>query len=114
MSAAAVARRFRGLALALCVAIVSCLSCVQAAEPAKLTVEQVAGLVDAGRFKAAETSIADELAQAGLFPVQQRAYAWQRERMRRRLLDFTLDESEVAARIRKQIDRKSKRPNSNN
>src|SRR3546814_1414750 len=54
MSAAAVARRFRGLALALCVAIVSCLSCVQAAEPANLTVEQVAGLVDAGRFKSSE------------------------------------------------------------
>src|SRR3546814_16292872 len=103
MSAAAVARRFRGLALALCVAIVSCLSCVQAAEPANLTVEQVAGLVDAGRFEAAETGIADALTQAGLSPAQQRAYAWQRERMRRILLDFTLDESEVEERVRKPI-----------
>src|SRR3546814_372752 len=103
MSAAAVARRCRGIALALCVAIVSCLICVQAAEPANLAVEQVAGLVDAGRFEAAETGIADALAQAGLSPAQQRAYAWQRERMRRILLDFTLDESEVEARVRKQI-----------
>src|SRR3546814_173057 len=103
MSAAAVARRCRGIALALCVAIVSCLLCVQAAEPANLAVEQVAGLVDAGRFEAAETGIADALAQAGLSPAQQRAYAWQRERMRRILLDFTLDESEVEARVRKQI-----------
>src|SRR3546814_5688553 len=103
MSAAAVARPCRGIAWARCVAIVSCLSCVQAAEPANLTVEQVAGLVDAGRFEAAEAGIADALAQAGLSPAQQRAYAWQRERMRRILLDFTLDESEVEARVRKQI-----------
>src|SRR3546814_9687796 len=95
MSAAAVARRCRGIALALCVAIVSCLLCVQAAEPANLAVEQVAGLVDAGRFEAAETGIADALAQAGLSPAQQRAYAWPRERMRRILLDFTLAESEI-------------------
>src|SRR3546814_2595502 len=83
MSAAAVARRCRGIAMALCVAIMSCLSCVQAAEPANLTVEQVAGLVDAGRFEAAETGIADALAQAGLSPAQQRAYAWQREQIGR-------------------------------
>src|SRR3546814_3297993 len=55
------------------------------------------------RSEAAETGIADALAQAGLSPAQQRAYAWQRERMRRILLDFTLDESEVEARVRKQI-----------
>src|SRR3546814_8374028 len=48
-------------------------------------------------------SIADALTQAGLSPAQQRAYAWQRERMRRILLDFTLDESEVEARVRRQI-----------
>src|SRR3546814_4918590 len=74
-----VARRCRGIAMALCVAIMSCLSCVQAAEPANLTVEQVAGLVDAGRFEAAETGIADAPAQAGLSPAQPRAYARQRE-----------------------------------
>src|SRR3546814_3214973 len=91
------------MALGLWVAIVSCLLCVQAADPANLAVEQVAGLVDPGRFEAAETGIADALAQAGLSPAQQRAYAWQRERMRRILLDFTLDESEVEARVRKQI-----------
>src|SRR5690606_1946039 len=103
MSAAAVTQRCRGLALALCVAVVSCLSCVQAAEPADPTVEQIAGLVDACDFKAAEAGIADALAQPGLSSGQQRAYAWQRERMRRILLDFTLDESEVEARVRKQI-----------
>src|SRR3546814_7399179 len=91
------------MALGLWVAIVSCLLCVQAADPANLAVEQVAGLVDPGRFEAAETGIDDALAQAGLSPAQQRAYAWQRERMRRILLDFTLDESEVEARVRKQI-----------
>src|SRR3546814_11311175 len=80
MSAAAVARRCRGIALALCVAIVSCLLCVQAAEPANLAVEQVAGLVDAGRFEAAETGIDDAPAQAGLSPAPQRGYPRHRER----------------------------------
>src|SRR3546814_16856711 len=92
MSAAAVARRCRGIALALCVAIVSCLLCVQAAEPAHLAVEQVAGLVDAGRFEAAETGIDAALAQAGLSPAPQRASAWPRERLRRTLLAFSQDQ----------------------
>src|SRR3546814_12620545 len=94
MSAAAVARRCRGIALALCVAIVSCLLCVQAAEPANLAVEQVAGLVDAGRFEAAETGIAVALAQAGLSPAQQPAYAWPRQPMRRLLPYLTPAHSE--------------------
>src|SRR3546814_12647112 len=85
MSAAAVARRCRGIALALCVAIVSCLLCVQAADPANLAVEQVAGLVDACRFEAADTGIADALAQAGMSPAPQRPFAWQRDRLPRTL-----------------------------
>src|SRR3546814_18253086 len=108
MSAAAVARRCRGIALALCVAIVSCLSCVQAAEPANLTVEPVAGLVDAGRFEAAETGIADALAQAGMSPSTHRAYARPRERMRRIILAFPLAAIEVEARGHKQT---TPRPN---
>ena len=55
-------------------------------------------MVDAGDFKAAESAIADALQQPGLSSQQQQAYAFQRERMRRILLDFTPDEDGVKAR----------------
>src|SRR5690606_32825049 len=59
---------------------------------------------DEGRFEQAEAGIAAALApSSGLSPGEQRAYAYQRERMRRILLDFTLDEDAVRERVRKQI-----------
>src|SRR3546814_16372407 len=95
MSAAAVARRCSGIALALCVAIVSCLSCVQAAEPANLTVAQVAWLVDAGRFEAAETGIADALTEAGLSPAQHGTSPWSRDRKHPSLPALTPPENDA-------------------
>ena len=59
--------------------------------------------IDAGHFKAAETAIAGALAQPGLSTDTRDALAFQRERMRRILLDFTLDADDVKARVRKQI-----------
>ena len=88
----------------LCLAIVPCLSMAHAAGPGNVpSVEEVAALVDAGDFKTAEAEIVEALGQSGLSAEHQRAYAWQRERMRRILLDFTLDEDDVRERVRRQI-----------
>ncbi|MGY3039894.1 transglutaminase-like putative cysteine protease [Rhodanobacter sp. TND4EL1] len=59
--------------------------------------------IDAGHFHAADASITRALAQPHLPGDTQRALAFQRERMRRILLDFTLSLDEVKARVRKQI-----------
>ncbi|WP_426287937.1 transglutaminase-like domain-containing protein [Luteibacter sp. E-22] len=59
--------------------------------------------IDAGHFKAAEALIAKALAQPDLTPTQRDTLLFQRERMRRILLDFTLDADAVKTRLRKQI-----------
>ncbi|MBT2143614.1 MULTISPECIES: transglutaminase domain-containing protein [unclassified Rhodanobacter] len=59
--------------------------------------------IDAGHFKAADAAITGALAQPGLSADTRNALAFQRERMRRILLDFTLSADEVKARVRKQI-----------
>ncbi|MDQ0011625.1 transglutaminase-like putative cysteine protease [Luteibacter jiangsuensis] len=59
--------------------------------------------IDAGHFKTAEALIAKALAQPGLAPAQRDTLLFQRERMRRILLDFTLDADAVKTRLRKQI-----------
>ncbi|GGY28193.1 cysteine protease [Rhodanobacter panaciterrae] len=59
--------------------------------------------IDAGHFQAADTAITDALAQAGLSAETRTALAFQRERMRRILLDFTLSADDVKTRVRKEI-----------
>jgi transglutaminase-like putative cysteine protease len=59
--------------------------------------------IDAGHFAAATASIDAGMREPQATAERKRAYAFQRERMRRILLDFTLDEAEVRARVRKQI-----------
>jgi transglutaminase-like putative cysteine protease len=59
--------------------------------------------IDAGHFKAADTAITGTLAQPGLSVDTRNALAFQRERMRRILLDFTLDADAVKARVRRQV-----------
>ena len=59
--------------------------------------------IDAGHFKAADAAITSALAQPGLPADTRHALAFQRERMRRILLDFTLSADDVKARVRKQI-----------
>ena len=59
--------------------------------------------IDAGHFKAAEASIDNALAQPGIPADSRNALLFQRERMRRILLDFTLSAADVKARVRKQI-----------
>ncbi len=64
---------------------------------------EVAALVDAGRFADAESSIAKGLAADDLSPEGRSALEFQRERMRRILLDFTLDEQTAKARVLEKI-----------
>lgn len=59
--------------------------------------------IDAGHFRAADTAITAALAQPGLSAEAKTALAFQRERMRRILLDFTLSADDVKARVRKEI-----------
>ncbi|WP_441606999.1 transglutaminase-like domain-containing protein [Dyella sp. 2RAB6] len=59
--------------------------------------------IDAGHFKQADAAIAQALAQPGLSAQARQDWLFQRERMRRILLDFTLDADAVKARVRKQI-----------
>ncbi|MBS0431413.1 MAG: transglutaminase domain-containing protein, partial [Proteobacteria bacterium] len=59
-------------------------------------------MIDAGQFKAADAAIDRALAQAD-DRAQTTALQFQRERMRRILLDFSLDAGQVEALIRKQI-----------
>ena len=64
---------------------------------------QVVAAVDAGHFAQAESLIAADLADAGVDDEARRSLEFQRERMRRILLDFTLDAPAVKTQLRKQI-----------
>ncbi|SEW05513.1 transglutaminase domain-containing protein [Luteibacter sp. 329MFSha] len=59
--------------------------------------------IDAGQFTQAEAAIAKALADPRITPTQRTSLEFQRERMRRILIDFTLDAEAVKARLRKQI-----------
>lgn len=65
--------------------------------------DKVIQLVDAGDFAAAERAIDKALHSSTLSAEQSRAYLFERERMRRILLDFSLTPSDAQARVRKQI-----------
>ncbi len=59
--------------------------------------------IDDGQFKTAESEIAAALAGKDIDAASRAALLFQRERMRRILLDFSLDADEVKTRLRKQI-----------
>ena len=65
------------------------------------TVLDVIARIDRGDFRGAASRIADVL--PGASPAERRALAFQRERMRRIRLDFTLDRAAARAGVRKQI-----------
>jgi len=60
-------------------------------------------LVDSGDFKGADAAIAAALDDASLDAGQRTALEFQRERMRRILIDFGLDEDAAKARLRRDI-----------
>ncbi len=59
--------------------------------------------IDAGQFAQADADITRALADSSLGHDQRDAYAFQRERMRRIRLDFTLDAAAAQAQVRRQI-----------
>ncbi|MEO6519269.1 MAG: transglutaminase domain-containing protein, partial [Pseudoxanthomonas sp.] len=65
--------------------------------------QAVVVLIDAGRFTEAESAIALSLAAPAVSAETKTALLFQRERMRRILLDFTLEADQVKAQLRKQI-----------
>ena len=66
-------------------------------------VGDVVSMVDAGHFAKAESRIAAALAEGATPAAERTALEFERERMRRIRLDFTLDAAEVQARVRKQV-----------
>src|SRR4029077_19254677 len=65
--------------------------------------EQTIAQIDAGQFTLASAQINQILAQPAIDSRLRDALEFQRERMRRILLDFTLSEDDVKGRLRKQI-----------
>ena len=66
-------------------------------------VPAIVALIDGGRFAEANTRIDQALAALDVATDTRQALEFQRERMRRILLDFTLDADAVKARVRRQI-----------
>lgn len=86
------------------VALLGCsVTAVSSNAPAPSTLTSIVEQVDAGRFGSAEARIADALRRKELTSEQRSALEFERERMRRILLDFSLDENEAKARVRRQI-----------
>jgi hypothetical protein len=67
------------------------------------TLKIVIAQVDAGQFAAAEEAITKALADTQMPAAARENLEFQRERMRRILLDFTLSEDQVKAKLREQI-----------
>jgi transglutaminase-like putative cysteine protease len=72
-------------------------------EPGNRELGTVIELVTDGQFKAADARIDAALKQSGLSPDARSAFEFQRERMQRMRLDFSLTADQVKAKLRKQI-----------
>jgi len=67
------------------------------------SVDPVSAQIDAGHFRAAEAEITAALAQPGLDAQARSDYLFQRERMRRMRLDFSLDADAAKQKLRRTI-----------
>ncbi len=74
-----------------------------AGEANRPSLADITGSIDAGQFGLAETAIANALADKSLEASARDALAFERERMRRIRLDFTLDEAALKAQLRQKI-----------
>ena len=94
----------RRLLTLLCTALLAVPSLSPAATTApSAPLPAIIAQIDAGHFQAADAAITRALASSDLSAEQRDALSFQRERMRRLRLDFSLDASQVQARVRKQI-----------
>jgi len=66
-------------------------------------IDAIQALINSGEFKKAETHIAGALAQSSLSPADREALSYERERMRRMALDFSLTAEEAQERLKRQI-----------
>jgi transglutaminase-like putative cysteine protease len=92
----------RGACAALLLACIECPPSAAADGPHDAVAEVIAR-VDSGRFSEAEARIAQRLATAGVGADERDALEFERERMRRMRLDFTLSAGEAKARLRREI-----------
>lgn len=98
----------RGRWAVACAALLACAAALAIAagpdnpDPGVDAPPALVALVDAGDFAGAERRIAAGLT-AGADPATRRALDYQRERMRRILLDFTLDAAAAKAGVRRQV-----------
>ena len=67
------------------------------------SIDRIIASIDRGQFQTAERVISEALAQSSLDGDAREALEFQRERMRRILLDFSLDAAALKERLRKQI-----------
>jgi len=72
-------------------------------DPGNRDLSAVVELVTAGQFQAADARIDAALKESGLSPDARRALDFQRERMQRMRLDFSLTADQVKQKLRKQI-----------
>ena len=79
------------------------LSAILSWETRAATLAHVQQLVDAGQFNSAEAQITKALAKPSLAEEDRAALAFERERMRRIRLDFSLTAADAQARVKRQI-----------
>ncbi len=93
-----------GLAAAIAIGCALCLpSLARADEGRSVALDALIAMVDAGQFDAAEAKIAKALDNTTLDTATRDALSFERERMRRILLDFTVEEAALKAQLRKKI-----------
>jgi len=76
---------------------------LQAAEAPSTPLPELEARIDRGDFAGAQAQIDKALAAPGTDAQHRDAYAFQQERMRRMRLDFTLDEAQAKAAVRRSI-----------
>lgn len=96
-------QRRRAASVAALLAAVLAGAAAALAQDAERLTDRVIAAIDAGQFAAAEAAIGEALQAEGLADETRDALLFQRERMRRILLDFTLAAAAVKARLRRQI-----------
>lgn len=91
------------MVLAMLLSMTGAASGATAAQARARVPDAVAELVTAGQFRAADARIDDALGQPGLSAALRRALGFQRARMQRMRLDFSLTADQVETQVRKQI-----------